>query len=286
MQPKTFDPRQIMPGREFELQYKRDLALSNVELHHHDFYEIYLLVSGEVTYTVNSRICRVLPGDMLFIAPGVLHQVYIRSDHSAYERYVLWVSPNMIRALSSGSSDLLNALAPDGSNPVNQLRLQPGDRLRMLQLLEQLLSESGSDQYGADLQCRSLLTQLLVQINRLAEQSGDYYEAYSSSSKLISQIIEYINRNYTDALTLDHLAEQFYVSKYHLSHEFQRQVGTSIHRYIQKKRLQVARELLLQGEKPTNVYALCGFGDYAVFFRTFKAEYGCSPRAFLAGINT
>ena len=286
MQPKSFDPRQIMPGREFELQYKRDLELSNVDLHHHDFYEIYYLVSGEVTYTINSRICRVLPGDMLFIAPGVLHQVYIRSERSAYERYVLWIDPKMIRALSSENSNLLSALAPDGTNPINQLRLQPNDRHRILQLLEQIFSESNSDQYGADLQCRSLLTQLLVHINRLAEQNGDCYEAYSSASKQISQVIEYINRNYTDDLTLDHLAEQFYISKYHLSHEFQRQVGTTVHRYIQKKRLQVARELLLQGEKPTAIYTLCGFGDYAVFFRTFKAEYGCSPRRFLSQINS
>ena len=76
------------------------------------------------------------------------------------------------------------------------------------------------------------------------------------------------------------LAEKFYISKYHLSHEFQRHVGTSVGRYILKKRLQIARRLLSQGSKPNNVFGGCGFGDYTSFYRAFKAEYGTSPREF------
>ena len=34
----------------FELQYKRDEYLKKIELHHHDFYELYFLMSGDVTY--------------------------------------------------------------------------------------------------------------------------------------------------------------------------------------------------------------------------------------------
>ena len=285
MQPRAFDPRQSMQGREFELQYKRDLELSNVDLHHHDFFEVYYLVSGNVTYTVDSRVCRVLPGDLLFIAPSVLHQVNIRSELSAYERYVLWIDPKLVAALSSEHSNLMWMLSPENPGCISQLRLQPRDQQQILSLLETLLSETESAAYGSDLQCRSLITQLLVKANRLAAEEGNYYEAFSSS-KLISQVIEHINHHYSEDLSLVTLSEQFFISKYHLSHEFNRQVGTGIHRYIQKKRLQVARELLLQGEKPTSVYALCGFADYAVFFRAFKAEYGYSPRHFLSQIHS
>ncbi len=280
VQPKPFDPRQEMLHPEFELQYKRDFALQDVAMHHHDFYEIYYLISGNVTYTIDCRICRVMPGDLLIIAPKELHQVYIRSEASVYERYVLWVDPDMIASLSSSSSSLLQSLDPEKPGAVRQLRLQESDQQQMLQLLQSLLQESGSDSFGADLQCKSCLTQLLVQINRLAVREGDYYEAFSSSSQFVSQIIEYISRHYQEDLTLDTLAEQFFVSKYHLSHEFNRQVGTSVHRYIQKKRLQVARQLLSQGKKPSQVSTACGFGDYAGFYRAFRAEYGLNPRHF------
>lgn len=280
MQPKTFDPRQIMPGREFELQYKQDRELSNVELHHHDFYEVYYLISGNVTYTVDSHICRVMPGDLLFIRPGVLHQVNIRKEQEVYERYVLWVTPALLQALSTEHTNLTWMLSPENPACISQLRLHPRNQKQVLQLLENLLQEASTTAYGADVNCRSIITQLLVKANRLATEDGNFYEAFSSS-KLISQVIEYINLHYAEDLSLDALSRQFFVSKYHLSHEFNRQVGTGIHHYIQKKRLQVARELLLQGEKPTAAYALCGFGDYAVFFRAFKSEYGCNPRTFL-----
>lgn len=278
--PKSFDPRQEMLHPDFELQYKRDFGLKDVALHHHDFYEIYYLISGDVTYTIDSRICRVMPGDILIIAPKELHQVYIRSESSAYERYVLWVTPEMLQCLSSDRSDLLQSLDPERPSAVRQLRLQQADQKQILALLELLLEEAHKDSFGADLQGRSLLAQLLVQINRLAAQEGDYYEAFSSASLFISQIIDYINHHYNEDLSLDRLSEQFFVSKYHLSHEFNRQVGTGIYRYIQKKRLQVARQLLAQGKKPNQISAECGFGDYAGFYRAFKTEYGHSPRHF------
>ena len=82
MLPKNFDTRQEMIHPEFELQYKRDFGLKDVAMHHHDFYEIYYLISGDVTYTIDNRICRVMPGDILIIAPKDLHQVYIRSEAS------------------------------------------------------------------------------------------------------------------------------------------------------------------------------------------------------------
>lgn len=281
LQPQSFDFRQEMLNPDFELQYKRDSCLKDVALHHHDFYEIYYLISGDVTYTIDSRICRVMPGDILIIAPKELHQVYIRSESSVYERYVLWVDPQMIETLSSSHSDLLRSLDPARPDAVRQLRLQASDRKQILVLLEDLFSEYRLEDYGSDLQCRSILTQLLVYINRLAAQEGDYYEAFSSASHLISQVIDYISHHYSENLSLDSLAEQFFVSKYHLSHEFNRQVGTSIYRYIQKKRLQVARQLLTEGKKPNHICSECGFGDYAGFYRAFKTEYGLSPRHFI-----
>ena len=45
----SFDPRQELKAESFEIQHKRDTYLKKVALHHHDFYEIYYLVSGDVT---------------------------------------------------------------------------------------------------------------------------------------------------------------------------------------------------------------------------------------------
>lgn len=285
LQPQRFTAQQQMTGADFELQYKRDDYLNVVELHHHDFYEVFYLISGDVTYTIESKLYKVLPGDLLLISPRELHQVHIQSECSVYERYVLWLSPEFVQRLSSPDSDLLSALDPGRAGYRNQLRLQGTDRQRVLSLLEQLYQEAQGDGFGADLLPRSLLTQFLVTVNRLALRETLAVEDLSRSSKTVTQVIEYIHVHYAESLSLDDLAERFFVSKYHLSHEFQRQVGTGVYRYIQKKRLQIARHLLSQGEKPNNVASLCGFSDYPGFYRAFRAEYGTSPREFLSSVQ-
>ena len=97
--------------------------------------------------------------------------------------------------------------------------------------------------------------------------------------------VDYVNLHYSEPLSLEQLSELVYVSKYHLSHEFHRLVGTSVYRYIQKKRLMIARQLLSQGQRPNDVYSSCGFSDYAGFYRAFHNEYGISPREFTSSVR-
>jgi hypothetical protein len=86
-----------MRRRDFELQHKRDLNLKDVALHHHGFYEVYFLLTGDVTYLIENKLIHVMPGDILLIPPRVQHQVLIRPEMAAYERlkipYVWKYSP-------------------------------------------------------------------------------------------------------------------------------------------------------------------------------------------------
>lgn len=280
-----FDPRQKMAHEDFELQYKRDTYLQDVELHHHDFHEMFFLISGDVTYTIESRQYHVMPGDMLLISPQELHQVCIRPEMSAYERYVLWVDPKLLESFSTPASDLSQNLSVRSPKQGNLIRFQPEDRSHIQKLFEQLWQEYDSDSYGADLLRQSLLVQLLVAINRLAQAPGGQDGAISHSSKAVSAVVDYVNLHYSEPLSLDRLAELVFVSKYHLSHEFNRQVGTSVYRYVQKKRLLIARQLLAQGKRPNEVYTSCGFSDYAGFYRAFRAEYATTPREYARSVR-
>lgn len=274
-----------MQHPDYELQYKRDSSLKDVTLHHHDFFEIYFLLSGDVTYLIESRICRVMPGDLLLISPRELHQVCIQPELSIYERYVLWIDPQLITHLSSSHSDLLRGLDSNRPDYGNQLRLKPEDRSAIQRLMEALHRETQNIAYGSDLLQESLLIQLLVTINRLVYHEGFHHEVDTRASRAVTQVINYVNLHYAEPLSLDLLAEKVYVSKYHLSHEFHRQVGISVYRFIQKKRLLIARQLLSHGKKPSEVYSACGFGDYVGFYRAFKAEYGWSPREYIFSVH-
>lgn len=268
----------------FELQYKRDEYLKKIELHHHDFYELYFLMSGDVTYIVEGRLYRVIPGDILVINPRELHKLRIHAEREAYERYVLWVDAKTLRRLSTKRTDLSACLDPSRPGYGNQLHMPPEEQQHVHGLIRRLYQELQSDAYGSDLLPEPLLTQLLVAINRIAAPEGAQERDAAHSSRLVSEVVEHIGVHYGEELSLEALAERFFVSKYHLSHEFNRLTGTSVHRYILKKRLLIARQMMAQGKRPGEVWERCGFGDYTGFYRAFRAEYGASPREYVQSI--
>lgn len=278
-----FDPRQKMLLPDFEVAHKWDTDLKDVELHHHDFYEVDFLISGDVTYVIESRVYHVEPGQMLIINPRELHQVYIQPDAAPYERYMLWITPDFLQSLSSAQTDLCRCFDMTRPRYGNLLHLTPQQQKLIPAMMESLLREQERPTFGSDLMRQNLLTELMIHINRLAEYSDSPCPADENTT--VSQVIAYINDHYYEPLTLELLADRFFVSKYHLSHEFTRQIGTGFYQYLQKKRLLIARQLMTQGHKPVEVHTLCGFCDYASFFRAFRNVYGLTPRAFVQSLN-
>ena len=134
--------------------------------------------------------------------------------------------------------------------------------------------------FGWDLNCQAILIRLLVELNRQVLDTPGGLEVTEESSGIVADVLRYINENFNNEISLDSLSDHFFISKYHLSREFKRLVGTSVYRYIIQKRLIMAKQKMLAGMSPTDVYCNCGFGDYANFYRAFRGEYGISPKEF------
>ena len=274
---QVFDPRQNMLGLQMEAFHNYDDQERAVDLHHHDFYEIYYFISGDVEYRVEGKNYVLQKGDLLLISPGVFHQPVVRPG-VPYERIVLWINRGYLAQFAEQGTDLSACFDPSGA-----VLLQPGtyQRSTLAMQLEELCAEQRSEKYGKDLYCQALFVQILTQINRMTAVDTPKKDT-QSEPELVGQVLAYIAAHYHEKLTLQQLADHFYVSKYHLSHTFSSQVGTSIYRYILLKRLLAAREQITDGISPSEACQNCGFQDYANFYRVFKAEYGVSPKAFAA----
>lgn len=269
-----------MDAPSFEVFRYRDLYLKEVELHSHDFYEVYLFLSGNVKYSIEGRIYELEPGDLLLISPLELHQPMVEWENKPYGRIVLWINQDYLRRLSTPGTDLTLCFDVASPNHTNLLRLEETDRKIITSQMERLVQESASTQYGGDLNALALLLQLLVSMNRLAAATPRRYEITDKSGIAVAEVLDYINAHYDEDLSLDGLAARFFISKYYLSHEFSRLVGTSVYRYIMKKRLIIAKKVLSEGISPVDACRYCGFGDYTNFYRAFRAEYRISPKEF------
>ena len=283
MNAPRFDSRQSMKNKRFEVFHYRDQKMENIGVHHHDFYEIYFFLSGNVCFRVEGRTYHLEPGDLLLINPQELHQPEIGPDN-LYERIVLWIDRGFLAALCDTGVDLTTCFDREAPNHTNLLRPSKMRRASIGQMLERMNREYHSKDMGSEAYARGLLLQFMVEINRLA-RTNTTPAPKRDEPDLVNQVLAYIAGHYQENITLESLAAEFFVSKYHLSHEFSHRVGTSVYRYVIFRRLMQARELMAEGKAPGEVYQSCGFGDYANFYRAFKGEYGIGPREFAANMT-
>ena len=276
-----FTSRQKMRKNTFEVFHYKDETVQEVALHHHDFYELYFFVSGSVSYNIESNNYRLSPGDMLLISPQELHQPLVSQEKQQYERYVLWINSSFLQQFSTPSQDVTKCFDPSAPEHTNLIRPDGVTRELLTYLIQQLIREQENEAFATDLYCLALLAQLLVLVNRTALRAGQAPEPRENADSTVYRIIAYINEHYNEDLTLDFLANMFFISKYHLSREFNRVAGTSVHRYIIQKRLIMARQMMAGGVPTSEVCQHCGFGDYSNFYRAFKNEYQISPRKYL-----
>ena len=283
--PQHFDTRQYMRRSSFEIFRYKDAYLREVALHHHDFYEVYFFLSGNVQYNIESRSYLLTPGDILLISPMELHQPVFHDDQKDYERIVLWINQRFLSELSPPDQDLTACFDSTLPGHTNLLRPTNAQRQLLSFQLERLTQETqAQDNYSA-LAALTYLAQILISLNRLAISASQSSDNRSVPDSVVYGVLAYINEHYSEDLTLDHLANRFFISKYHLSREFGRIVGTSVHRYLIQKRLAMAKQMMSSGMSSSEVYQQCGFGDYSNFYRAFKAEYQITPKEFAARLK-
>ena len=279
---QRFDPRQVMHSDTFEVFHYRDPRPGFVEVHHHDFYEVYFLLGGKVSYWVEGRIIHMTPGDLLFINPMELHRPLPDPEEPVCERFVLWINREYLERLSTQQLSLTGCFDTTRPDHSHLVRPSAGDRAVLTARLGELVREFYSKDVGSDISARGAFLQLIVQLNRLAKKGVAHKEDAQQLSPLVQNALGYIGENLAQPMTLESIAAQFFVSKYYLSHAFSREVGVSVYRYIMLRRLLMARQMLTEGESAGQVCRSCGFTDYTSFYRAFKSEYGTSPREFIA----
>jgi AraC-like DNA-binding protein len=270
--------RQYMLSSDYEIFHYSNTDLASISLHHHDFYECYFFISGDATYLIEGKTYYLKPGDIILINSKELHQAIINNKDTAYERIVLWINRSFLKDISTNETDLSHCFESLDRRNILRADIEPQQNIRLL--LNKLISLEHYKGIGHELLYRAYIIELMVHLNNLAHKDTVQLNVDIKKSNLIGRIIEYINEHLDEDISVDKISEYFYVSKFHLSREFKKHTGTTIHRYIVQKKLIEAKELILGSVPIIDVYKQCGFGDYSNFFRAFKNEYGVTPKQF------
>jgi transcriptional regulator GlxA family with amidase domain len=127
------------------------------------------------------------------------------------------------------------------------------------------LARTGSDLESADDACRRL-TGVPAAAERHPVLDGRILDAV----KIVQSSID-------RPIRLKQLAQSVNVSTSWLSHQFSREIGVPLRRYVLWQRLRRALEISLAGATLTDAAHSAGFSDAAHLSRTFRATFGISP---------
>jgi len=97
----------------------------------------------------------------------------------------------------------------------------------------------------------------------------------------ILRAVRYIEENFSDKISLDMLAKEAILSKYHFSRLFSRHTGMTPLKFTTFMRMQRAKELLKRADLNVSIIATqVGFNDLGTFIRQFKKHTGVTPNIY------
>ena len=215
-----------------ELEAKRSHTSSRSNL---SSFLFFMVVSGSGSLLYNDKVFSLSEGDMVFID---CHNPYSHTtdpDNLWTLRWVHFYGPTL--------PSIYNKYCERGGRPV----FTPEDSAPFFDVFNQLFSTASSADYMRDMKINSALSELLVLVMAESWHPEDATTAKKKAS--VADVKEYLDREYGTKITLDGLAEKFYINKYYLTKVFKEQYGQSITNYLLNVRITKAKHLLRFSEK-------------------------------------
>lgn len=256
-----------------------------IPAHTHDFYEIFIFLNGFIKIAVEDQIYSLKYGDILIIPPYTIHQLLPASTgHTDFEyrRIYMYITEPCLSSFDFNGHSLLPPIQQATKEGRYLFHVRNEDFDTIYHAMYHLFrSKKVEYYYGMELLNRARIIEIIATLNKYIMHKTDTPEQ-TYITPVIDDVFTYINHHYQEALTLDSLANRFFINKYTLSKMFKEQLMLTVHDYITLKRINTAKLLISEGTPPSKVFLDVGFTNYSTFFRAFKKTEHISPEQFLA----
>lgn len=273
------DERQYMIQEGYEIYEKQGAPLGAITFHYHSFYEIIYVLEGEYSSMLENQTYHVKKGDFLLIDCNVMHKYhFVEKKHDSSRRIILWITRELLQTLSGGGMDL-GACFRGQSSCAYHFPIYYEEMLRgyLLKLVMEELPDVPSPEARQVLD-RGYLTLFFGYMNVLClRREYGFSQENMVFHPMVEQVADYIERHIREGITVEELARQVHMSKYHFLRKFKEQTGVTVHHFVLNKRLIRAGEELQRGKSLTEAWQNSGFTDYSSFLRNFKKAFGVSP---------
>lgn len=235
---------------EKEANFKQENIISST-------YTIGLIVNGKGNLHTHSGIFPMSKGNLFFTFPAKAYYI-----ENLQELQYIYISFTGLRVQA-----LMQRLSLSYAQPVYH------NFGFLAESWENILNISTDS--NCDLFCEALILNVFGYLCRNNEES-DYHDKTNN----IIRAKQYVDQNFTDCdMNLKTVSEKFSYNPKYFSAAFKKMVRINFSEYLKIKRLGYAVSLIESGITNTNdLAALCGYKEPLYFSKSFKAQYGVSPK--------
>jgi len=217
-------------------------------------------------------------GDVLIIAPGTLHSLFAPESG---RRVILQADLSVLNQIKEFSS-IISFITPAVCiTPQKFPKLHGNVSKIMHQIIEEYYGASALN----EALIYSYLIRMIVLIGRQYTEPARHLAARSIKrpdyARIFLNVCNHINQHFDENLTLDEAAAMAGFSKYHFTRLFRQFTGVTFYKYLNRRRIMHAEQLLASPEfTVTEVATRSGFSSLSAFIRMFRLLKNCTPTEF------
>ncbi len=239
---------------------------SLVPLHQHANWEFVLQIEGATSWRQGAQVCRLGPGMLLVCPPALPHAMAARAGGNFRFSY-FGCSP----ALAFPGAQLEKILAH------GRMTVLSGARA-LVPLVRRMTEEAFARQAHREEAIRLSLQQALIEVARLA--AGSAPVPLRPSHGIAAQVQTMIASSPEQPWRLGDLARLVGYAPGYLATVFRRETGETVHAFVLRTRLEVARSFLLASDEPVTQIAIrLGFCSSQHFAVAFRRYFGVTARS-------
>ncbi len=262
---------------EIEMHYALLKSAENIGpyLHGHEFYEIVLVLHGQIRHLVNDARSILHAGSLTLIRPKDIHRFYPIANHACHIINLAF----MRRTIHDLFNYLGSGFATDallGSHLPPSIQLASTVKGQIEAKMTQLNSISNAQVAVKRSALRMLLFELATQFASSTVLSGG-----QQLPPWLQRACDAMREPQNLRLGVPHMTQLAAVSPEHLSRSVRKFLNQTPTEYVNDLRLTYAANLLAHGDMPIlDISAEIGIDSVSHFYTLFKARLGQTPRQY------
>ena len=239
-------------------------------LHVHNFLEIFLNVSSDISFLVNNNLYPVPEGDAVISRPGDIHMGIFHKS-AVQEHICIWIDTNF-------ASPIFSFLRKENFCPLFSFDVQARKELQALAF--SLLDIC--DKEGSELEKASCLFRILAIFEKKTSHDTT---TQADIPEPLQIVLDDIHENFSEIRSVNDILSSHFLSSATLTRWFRKYLHSSPREYLESVRLANAAALLSNGHSVTDACMRSGFSDCSHFIVLFKKKFGETPLKYKKKVN-